>query len=394
MSDLHDVNPLPPGWDSKYDTVTGKRYFINYFTRNTSLDDPRLKRQNPETIPMQDLNNIIMERPAMGVNAVQHHIALNNQTKETELKTTNMEQSVAKISAVFPTVKETHIKMLLLKYLKSVFPVVEETLLLDTLCNSDNNVHQATETLVNMGFDKRATPPPRVSLQKRETIANVVKPQPPMPPRMKSVEEKEEMKARLLKIHSDIEERVVSIALDSVDYCEEKADQILNMMKDEPPKIKNSFWAKEPDSSNQVIALDYKNTATKCNSPSSPVSALVQPTITNHRRQKGKQDFSKIIQEVRDCDDTDFKSPLLSKPCGHNKDLHQGPNDNLLLSDYVTWTGSNHSLVKGPDKYNLGKTQIAWGPDPKLRKGPLRGLAKGSIYSRLSNITLNGTRGK
>lgn len=84
------------------------------------------------------------------------------------------------------------------RYLKSVFPIVEETLLLDTLCNSDNNVHQATETLVNMGFDKRATPPPRVSLQKRDVPP--VQSHPPMPPRMKSVEEKEQSKLLFLLI--------------------------------------------------------------------------------------------------------------------------------------------------------------------------------------------------
>lgn len=46
------------------------------------------------------------------------------------------------------------------------------------------------------------------------------------------------MKIRLQEVHPDIEERVVSIALDSVDYNEDKADQILNLMKDEKPKIR------------------------------------------------------------------------------------------------------------------------------------------------------------
>lgn len=41
------------------------------------------------------------------------------------------------------------------RYLKSVFPVVEETVLLDTLCSADNNVNQATETLLTMGFNKQ-----------------------------------------------------------------------------------------------------------------------------------------------------------------------------------------------------------------------------------------------
>lgn len=78
------------------------------------------------------------------------------------------------------------------RYLKSVFPVVEETILLDTLSSSDNNVTQATETLLNMGFDKRATPPPRVCLQRQAPAQSKAPPSPHPPHRMKSIEEKED----------------------------------------------------------------------------------------------------------------------------------------------------------------------------------------------------------
>ena len=46
----------------------------------------------------------------------------------------------------------------LVRYLKSVFPTVEEYLLLDVLGNSDNNVQKATDRLVKMGYVKRDTP--------------------------------------------------------------------------------------------------------------------------------------------------------------------------------------------------------------------------------------------
>jgi len=44
------------------------------------------------------------------------------------------------------------------RYLKSVFPTVEEYLLLDVLSNSDNNVQKAADRLVKMGYVKRDTP--------------------------------------------------------------------------------------------------------------------------------------------------------------------------------------------------------------------------------------------
>lgn len=76
-----------------------------------------------------------------------------------------------------------------------MFPIVEETLLLDTLCSSDNNVTFATQRLIRMGFDKKDTPiPPRVSLKKQEKPEEEKKPEPPPPPKVISEEEKHESK--------------------------------------------------------------------------------------------------------------------------------------------------------------------------------------------------------
>jgi hypothetical protein len=82
------------------------------------------------------------------------------------------------------------------RYLKSVFPKVEETLLLDILSNSDNNVQKATEKLIAMGFEKRDTPPPRLTMRKKEEEQQKVMQEhrpalPTPPPRMKSLEEKQ-----------------------------------------------------------------------------------------------------------------------------------------------------------------------------------------------------------
>lgn len=56
--------------------------------------------------------------------------------------------------------------------MKSVFPVVEETILLDTLCSADNNVNQATETLLTMGFNKQHNVTNNVSRLPRVTLTN------------------------------------------------------------------------------------------------------------------------------------------------------------------------------------------------------------------------------
>ncbi|PNF27643.1 hypothetical protein B7P43_G15406 [Cryptotermes secundus] len=303
MAENRDSGALPPGWDRKYDHRTGRYYYINYFNKTTTWEDPRLRYRQlaqptpqqvpssvPESIPMQDLTNVRPSPiPGRAVGPVNPY-ASPARTVETTM-TTDTEQSVAKISAVFPTVSDTHIRALLMKYhnreavvmsalqvekhpistpgpyatpplqgrhfhapgggfsalqmtpplgirdspqagspiprpgsgasgsyigtprigdvyrrphsspkmklryLKSVFPKVEETLLLDILSNSDNNVQKATEKLIAMGFEKRDTPPPRLTTRKNEEQQKVMQEHRPAlptpPPRMKSLEEKQ-----------------------------------------------------------------------------------------------------------------------------------------------------------------------------------------------------------
>lgn len=391
MTEISDVNPLPPGWNAKYDSGTGRRYFINYFTRNTSLEDPRANREQNEYIPMQDFSRgqgRTIGPPTMGAPALQY------QSQKNAAAETTLEQSVAKISAMFPTVGETHIKTLLIKYLKSVFPVVEETLLLDTLDNSDNNVHRASEQLMTMGFNKRDTPPPRVSLKKCDSAPRPAE-SPKPPPRMRTVEEKQSMKERLHKKNADIPERVVSIALDSVDYDEEKAEQILEMMQEDDKKRSETTTLKiicEPkDVEVKAVPIDMPAVqATAANATNQqavpPNSIQTTATNNNHRRCKGKKESPKINKEFSPSE-SKYHSQLLSKPCGANPNLAKGPNGDILLPDYATWTGPNQDLVQGPDRSLLSaRVKAARGPDVSLRKGPLKGLAKGgSLYSRLAS---------
>lgn len=74
----------------------------------------------------------------------------------------------------------------------------------------------------------------------------------------------------------------------------------------------------------------------------------------------------------------------------------------MLREDYVKWQGANanirkgsQSLAKGPNPNHLSeRTCQACGPNPELRKGPKRNLAKGSIFSQLKNAIVGESRGK
>lgn len=72
-----------------------------------------------------------------------------------------------------------------------MFPKVDETLLLDILEQSDNNVQKASEKLIEQGYEKRnPTGPSKSLIRPQEDIHKVNKVTPTPPPRMKSVEEK------------------------------------------------------------------------------------------------------------------------------------------------------------------------------------------------------------
>ena len=132
--------------------------------------------------------------------------------------------------------------------MKSVFPTVEEYLLLDVLSNSDNNVQKAADRLVKMGYVKRDTPSkivfhlntfkhtkclgaPRLHARKKEEERLAEKRTPlPKPPPIKTDKEKEDLRKRMkdkYEVKFDIPERILYMALESVLYDEDQANNLM-----------------------------------------------------------------------------------------------------------------------------------------------------------------------
>ncbi|VVC32563.1 Hypothetical protein CINCED_3A020133 [Cinara cedri] len=273
--------------------------------------------------------------PRMGSNAINYarstatnRVLIN--PNMSPMSSYNVNQSISKINSMFPTASESHIRALLnkyhnreavvisalqvekhpittpgpytppsvsrhyiqanpspagsplpksahyspkmkLRYLKSVFPVVEETVLLDTLCSADNNVNQATETLLTMGFNKRNNISnivpnlPRVTLTnnkndydeddifwiRKKKCDNYDKTKSvcsswPISPDATSTlnnktnsDEQIKIKQRLHKKFNDQEEKIITFALESTSYNEVLADQILKNYLDNEFKTKD-----------------------------------------------------------------------------------------------------------------------------------------------------------
>jgi len=284
-----------------------------------------------------------------------------------------------------------------LRYLKSVFPTVEEYLLLDVLANSENNVQKAADKLVKMGYVKRETPAgPRLHAKKKEEERLAEKRTPlPKPPPIKTEKEKEELRKKMKDKYEkkfEIPERILFMALESVLYDEDQANNLVtSMIEDDVRRQK----AKE--------AEKMRERAEKKKSPK-PIRRIEaeRPKHTSPKhvpKPQGKRGFTKNTkvetprisqgtntQEAR----SGAESKTIAK--GPNPALRQGPNDDLLLTDYVTWNGPNPELKKGANRsgakgpnpeFHKGPSGGAKGPSSANRKGP-QGLAKGSIYASLN----------
>ncbi|XP_044732894.1 uncharacterized protein LOC123295562 isoform X2 [Chrysoperla carnea] len=519
MAELNDPVPLPPGWDCKFDPRTSRYYFINYYTKTTTWEDPRLKNQqlqnhgghnqrhgspdlrrnhvypsnshasplrafqmpanySPKTIPLQDMSK---ESPLANRNKVKNE-------QESSL-TADTEQLVTKIGSMFPTVAETHIRLLLkkyynreavvmsalqvekhpittpgpystppppiknfsamvtrggspiqrpgsggsgsfigsprigdtfkhsprphsspkmkLRYMKSIFPSVEETILLDVLTSNENNVQKASEALLEMGYEKKDMKPPKLQQTKSEedkANATDTSKEPTPPPRMKTLEEKAKIKAQLQEDYPNIPEQVINLALDSVNYQIIRANQILQIMIQEDNKPQENNNEDEIENNTLVtptLTKDDKFIRSRTPEPS-PEKKPVTDLNKNWRNKNINVPAKTSREESIENDTQEYKSKCIITPHGPNLQLQQGPNNDLLLPDYTTWNGANPNLAngrnlsyaKGPNKLLLqSKTYQAKGPNNDIRKGPIFGLAKGSIYSQLKSI-LNESRAK
>ncbi|XP_055620104.1 uncharacterized protein LOC129764720 isoform X6 [Toxorhynchites rutilus septentrionalis] len=569
MSEQIEQISLPPGWDCKYDPRTGRYYYVNLFTKMTTWEDPRARiRQIQTGAPLHISNDNVAVQPVHGspyhvypssnsfypaqqafqnppsgvpsltaspnlATKLQQQIELSPMLRSSphtprmglgrqamqetsfsnNCSAADTDATVAKINSMFPTVPETHIRMLLKKYLKSFFPKAEETLILDILANADNNVQTASQQLIKLGYEKREQLPTqrgsfRKDSEKEQQSGDVNRSDTPTPPaKPKTQDEKKKIKTRLQAKYKDIAERIIMMALESVDYSEDRAKQILNIVIQEDREKKKSVKIDAPlkpdedkenaqassvtpshsngtsaahlrpkkgsvDSDNPTgqetdagssdqqdettadndndasieITNSTNSTAIIKDSPQSPPSLSQQHESRDHQhhqqqqqQQGGRTELSKnstiataAASSLKQCrvraksdhakysifrgsssedeldgpgaaassksDKLNFSTPRIVT-MGPNAKIFRGPNDDLLLADYVTWNGANPDLAKGSQKLAKGpdrsirieRTYKVHGPNSELCKGP-SGLAKGSVYGQLKCSAMNDVK--
>ncbi|XP_070136621.1 uncharacterized protein [Drosophila bipectinata] len=146
---------------------------------------------------------------------------------------------VTKIQNMFPTADDNHIRLLLKRYMKNIFPKADEMLLLDVLANADNNVQYASEKLISLGYTKREMQLPHrpnnrpPELAQEQAGGDQATQHIPLRPKEYTEEEKTKMQTLLKEKYPQIAERIILMALESVNYAEDRATQILQIVQDE-----------------------------------------------------------------------------------------------------------------------------------------------------------------
>jgi len=285
-----------------------------------------------------------------------------------------------------------------IRYLKSVFPTVEEYLLLDVLANSENNVQKTADKLSKMGYVRRETPAaPRLHAKRKEEERLAEKRTPlPKPPPIKTEKEKDDLRRKMKDRYEkkfNIPERILFMALESVLFDEDQANNLIQSMIEDDlkrQKAKEAEKARERAERKKSPKPMRKVVEAERPKPSSP-KRVPRPLSTSQDKRGFTKHSVRINEESEITDGPSQNSGTKSIAKGPNPSLRKGPNDDLLLTDYVTWNGPNTSLKKGPNasaakgpnpanRQNFNNKTVAIGPNPANRKGP-QGLAKGSVYS-------------
>ncbi|KRF85019.1 uncharacterized protein [Drosophila virilis] len=439
---------LPPGWDCKYDQTTGNCYYINYLTKAMQLEDPRAGRNSykqlqnercsTESIPLQHMaqsshhsspyhvvhpsNNLTAVRAFQererGQQPALHNLstspllsassraqlemssplplqrarlASNMSRRSTIQETSFSHQSesqavVTKIQNMFPTADENHIRLLLKRYMKNIFPKADEMLLLDILANADNNVQFASEKLISLGYAKRDMQqphrpnnrPPHLDADQKSGNEQGVQ-HIPLRPKEYTAEQKTDMEALLKERYPQIAERIILMALESVNYAEDRAMQILQIVQDEDEQRSQKHALPKSSGTDSALTL--------------PVDQ-VDAAATHRQRQ-----HSAHLDNGHNLDADEFQSLIARMATlGPNAQLAKGADEKLLLADYVTWNGPNTTLspkqaAQGADPGLLAgeRGYKPAGRNPELCKGAKKELAKGSIYAqgKSANIKCN-----
>ncbi|KAF2365230.1 WW domain [Trinorchestia longiramus] len=292
-----------------------------------------------------------------------------------------------------------HSPKIKLRYLKGMFPNVDPITILDVLTQCAYNVKDACETLVSKGHAKKELSllPPQLRQRNipQDSPKSTPKPSPvPSRPKFLSEIQNRNIRQRLATDFPDVTPTVLRMALQSVGHDEELAKAVLTASQmDGKLKKEDKTKAITPGDLRRRVITDgvSEDSQLPSEAPVRPCRG-VRPAPLPRPRVNFAWTHAMVHSSTSAAVDTVAADDHSSKAMGPDPALHQGPSDDLLLTNYAPWHGPNsenalgpcHSLAKGPN-FILRRgpsSYVPRGANASLAKGARSNLAKGSIFSQ------------
>ncbi|RMX50822.1 hypothetical protein pdam_00003219, partial [Pocillopora damicornis] len=350
--------PLPPGWEARYDGNIGRYYFIDHTTHKTTWEDPRLKRT--EAIPLTQFKGSSGNR------------APSNQLETNFGGVSPFQAGSSSRPTAAKKVTEPEKPQRPASFTDDDFPVDS---ILSQMLKED-----------------------------------------------KSEQEKENVKRKLMGEFPGVDEVVIDVALRSAKHDERKAREVIKQLKGDDDKKKgpgkgkkqtetkprttnNSGTSIAAASSTEQLNKNKGKAATKTKSPSeelhvkaTPTSPAPQPEVKPPSPAPAKVKVSSILVPgpggqsrkspggaawSTQAQPKVYHSPLRCVPSGPKPANAQGPNPQMLLPEWIQPQGPHTANYAGPQRSNVqGPTRRA-----SNRKVPLNCGAQASNHQG-SNINL------
>ncbi|XP_062504784.1 uncharacterized protein LOC134181526 isoform X2 [Corticium candelabrum] len=251
--------PLPPGWEMKLDSRSGKRFFINHTTKKTTWEDPRSVKSGPQTsfggrsvprsqeiqvkthelqkrFPTAPLNQIRAALNSLdgNVEATAHRLKLFGYRDESAIAAASAAASAAAKSATSEA-RRQYRKRIEDRMCKE-FPSLPRETVLIALEAHEYNEKQAKESL-KMQFQPKTAPQPT----KQTTHSSATRNEPTAFPSVTKTitqAEKNRIKSKLRAEFPHLDEMDLNTALNLTDYDENltrsvlKASSSVNLSQD------------------------------------------------------------------------------------------------------------------------------------------------------------------
>ncbi|KAK3587195.1 hypothetical protein CHS0354_016891 [Potamilus streckersoni] len=466
------IPPLPPGWEGRWEPNQRAYFFINHNSKQTTWEDPRYPAKTTAYAPAGAVGDV------SGGTTADHALAALHSSFKVDLV------KYQELKEMFPTASNEEVRNALTKYknnintasmqltvqghkkhehsavhhpapqekdmlerLVKMYPAANTDIIKDVLAICHNNEKTARSKLESIGYkpdfgqnqqtqdsSRGASPAKQIQTHPTTHHAKTTSPKREPSSLKLSDREKENMTQKLKATFTNLEKTVIEMALDSCQYNENNARELLTkwesgskskstgkthkrelspakertttispvrslsptrmdpLSDDERPSTSSSqrevhsVTSEAERSTGSKMSLTSSSLSRPSSSKTSTVMNRESDTVLNTQQQKAKQiTHTKPMptQTVVKQPTSAYRSQYRTVAKGPNPALLVGPNKDNLISGKTVAKGPNKELHKGPDSSLVKGPQGALGPNRSNHCGPQSNLHKGPSIENL-----------